>query len=281
MAPPPKSGWLKPCRLASSERELESEASAREVRHFTCSVCRADGFVQVRLSVAGNPAFIGRNRKPRSALVYTTRNFGPIMSPSERPPVVQFGAFAFDPRARELRKHDRKLKIQGQPLEILALLLERPGEIVTREELQKRLWPEDTFVDFEHSLNAAVKRLRDAMGDSADAPQYVETLARRGYRFIAPVEAQEVPGIHVGGAMLRDPNADGSSADLQQLQGEQNTGQAAVARATPDAPWKRLADRWKLVLSGGIVGVAIVAGAFFYAHRATALTERDTIVLAD
>jgi len=115
------------------------------------------------------------------------------MSPSERPPVVQFGAFAFDPRAGELRKHDRKLKIQGQPLEILAMLLERPGEMVTREELQKKLWPEDTFVDFEHSLNAAVKRLRDAMGDSADAPQYVETLARRGYRFIAEVNGQSQP----------------------------------------------------------------------------------------
>src|SRR5713226_3734469 len=111
------------------------------------------------------------------------------METSDQARVVRFGVFAFDPRAGELRKHGRKLKIQGQPVEILAMLLERPGEIVTREEFQKRLWPENTFVDFEHSLNAAVKRLRDALDDSAEAPRYVETLARRGYRFIAPVEA--------------------------------------------------------------------------------------------
>src|SRR5712671_1361770 len=114
------------------------------------------------------------------------------MSATEHRRVVRFGVFTFDPRAGELLKQGRKLKIQGQPVEILAMLLERPGEIITREEFQKRLWPENTFVDFEHSLNAAVKRLRDAMGDSADAPQYVETLARRGYRFIAPVEAADL-----------------------------------------------------------------------------------------
>ena len=121
--------------------------------------------------------------------VYTTRNLGIAMSTSEQQRVVRFGVFTFDPRAGELVKQGRKLKIQGQPVEILAMLLERPGEIVTREEFQKRLWPENTFVDFEHSLNAAVKRLRDAMCDSAAAPRYVETLARRGYRFIASVEA--------------------------------------------------------------------------------------------
>src|ERR1700719_90390 len=80
-----------------------------------------------------------------------------------------------------------RARLEGQPLAILELLLERPGELVTREELQRRLWPEDTFVDFEHSLNAAVKRLRAALNDSADQPRYIETLARRGYRFVAPV----------------------------------------------------------------------------------------------
>jgi TolB-like protein/Flp pilus assembly protein TadD len=102
--------------------------------------------------------------------------------------IYRFEGFAFDPLAGELRRQGRKLKIQGQPVEILTMLLERPGEIVTREELQQKLWPENTFVDFEHSLNAAIKRLRDAMGDSAEAPRYVETLARRGYRFIGVVE---------------------------------------------------------------------------------------------
>jgi DNA-binding winged helix-turn-helix (wHTH) protein/Flp pilus assembly protein TadD len=100
---------------------------------------------------------------------------------------LRFGAFEFDPVAGELRKQGMKIKLLGQPLDILALLLKRPGEIVTREELQKKLWPADTFVDFEHSLNAAVKRLRDALDDSADTPRYVETLPRRGYRYIGPI----------------------------------------------------------------------------------------------
>lgn len=87
----------------------------------------------------------------------------------------------------ELRHAGQKVKLQEQPFQVLATLLERPGEIVTREELRSRLWPEDTFVDFDHSLNAAIKRLRDALGESADTPVFIETLARRGYRFIAPV----------------------------------------------------------------------------------------------
>jgi Tol biopolymer transport system component/DNA-binding winged helix-turn-helix (wHTH) protein len=99
----------------------------------------------------------------------------------------RFGLFEVDLRAGELRRNGSRLKLQEQPFQVLALLLERPGEIVSREELRKRLWPEDTFVDFDHSLNAAVKRLRDALGDSAENPRFVETVARRGYRFVAPV----------------------------------------------------------------------------------------------
>ena len=83
------------------------------------------------------------------------------------------------------------MRLVGQPLEVLALLLERSGDLVRREELRTRLWPGDTFVDFEHSLNAAVNKLRDALGDSADAPKFIETVPRRGYRFIAPVEVTE------------------------------------------------------------------------------------------
>jgi TolB-like protein/Tfp pilus assembly protein PilF len=101
--------------------------------------------------------------------------------------VVRFGVFEFDPRTGELRKHGLRIKLQGQPVDVLLMLLERPGEVVTREELQNRLWAADTYVDFEHSLNAAIKRLRAALSDSADSPRFVETLARRGYRFIAPV----------------------------------------------------------------------------------------------
>jgi Tol biopolymer transport system component/DNA-binding winged helix-turn-helix (wHTH) protein len=101
--------------------------------------------------------------------------------------MIQFGVFEVDLRSGELRRNGSRIKLQEQPLQILTLLLEQPGEVVSREELRTRLWPADTFVDFDHSLNAAVRRLRDALGDSAENPRYVETVARRGYRFLAPV----------------------------------------------------------------------------------------------
>jgi DNA-binding winged helix-turn-helix (wHTH) protein len=100
----------------------------------------------------------------------------------------RFGVFEFDPQARELTKHGVRLKVQEQPMHVLAVLLEQAGQIVPREDLQRRLWPDGTFVDYEQSLNKAVNKLRDALGDSADHPIYIETLARRGYRFLAPVE---------------------------------------------------------------------------------------------
>ena len=96
----------------------------------------------------------------------------------------RFGVFELDPRAGELRKQGMKIKLQGQPVQILVMLLERPGEIVTREELQKKLWPADTFVDFEQGLNNAMKRLRAALDDDAESPRFIETLPRRGYRFV-------------------------------------------------------------------------------------------------
>ena len=101
--------------------------------------------------------------------------------------VVRFGVYEVDPYSGELRKNGIKVKLQEQPFQVLTMLLERPGEVISREELQRRLWPADTFVDFDHSLNAAIKRLRDALRDSADNPRFVETLARTGYRFVAPV----------------------------------------------------------------------------------------------
>jgi DNA-binding winged helix-turn-helix (wHTH) protein/Tfp pilus assembly protein PilF len=100
----------------------------------------------------------------------------------------RFGRFELDVRARELRKDGARLRLQDQPFEVLALLLEHAGEVVTRHELRARLWPQGTFVDFEHGLNAAVKRLRSALGDAADRPRFVETLNRLGYRFVASVE---------------------------------------------------------------------------------------------
>ena len=104
------------------------------------------------------------------------------------PKVVRFGTYEVDLRSGELRKNGLKVRLTGQPFQILTILLERPGELVTREDLQKRLWPGDTFVDFDSGLNAAVNRVREALGDSAENPRFVETLPRRGYRFIGQVE---------------------------------------------------------------------------------------------
>ena len=105
------------------------------------------------------------------------------------PRFVRFGTFEVDLQARELRKSGLKLRLTGQPFQVLAILLERPGHVVTREELQKRLWPDGTFVDFDHSLNTAINKIREALGDSAESPRFIETLPRRGYRFINLAEA--------------------------------------------------------------------------------------------
>ncbi|HUO16133.1 MAG TPA: transcriptional regulator [Verrucomicrobiae bacterium] len=100
----------------------------------------------------------------------------------------RFGPFEVEPRSGEMRKQGRVVSLTGQPFEILVMLLERPGEVVLRTEIRDRLWPDGTFVDFDHSLNTAVNRIRDVLGDSATNPRFIETLARRGYRFVAPVE---------------------------------------------------------------------------------------------
>src|SRR5215470_3828706 len=102
--------------------------------------------------------------------------------------VIRFATFEVDLQAQELRKAGLRLKLSGQPFQVLAILLEKPGTVVTREELQKRLWP-DTFVDVDHNLNTAINKIREVLGDSAENPRFVETLPRRGYRFIAPVQS--------------------------------------------------------------------------------------------
>jgi DNA-binding winged helix-turn-helix (wHTH) protein len=111
------------------------------------------------------------------------------MPPVANARLYRFGLYEADLRSGELRKNGAKLKLQEQPFQVLAMLLKRPGEVVTREELRQRLWPADTFVDFDHSLNTAINKLRDALGDQAANPRFIETLAKRGYRFIAPVQA--------------------------------------------------------------------------------------------
>lgn len=123
---------------------------------------------------------------------------------------ARFGPFEMDLRAGELRRHGVRIRLQTQPFQILEMLLERPGEVVTREELRQALWPGDTFVDFDHGLNNAINRLRAALGDSAESPRFLETLPRRGYRFIAAVEsmpsaAPRDSGAHVGNSSTTPP----------------------------------------------------------------------------
>jgi Tol biopolymer transport system component/DNA-binding winged helix-turn-helix (wHTH) protein len=126
------------------------------------------------------------------------------------PSVVRFGSFEADLLSGELRKSGIRLKIQDRPFQILSILLEQPGQVVTREQLQKRLWPEDTFVDFEHGLNTAINKLRDALSDQADNPRFIETLPKRGYRFIAPVSIGD-GAKHPRGSAIPSPAPNGGA----------------------------------------------------------------------
>src|SRR5438477_13090164 len=136
----------------------------------------------------------------RRLTCYTTASCMPVPQNNNR--IVRFGVFELDLSAGELRKSGARLRLQGQPLQVLILLLERAGEVVTREELQQKLWASDTFVDFDHSLNTAINKVREALGDSASSPRYVETLARRGYRFIAPIQSESPPAPDVTVSVL-------------------------------------------------------------------------------
>jgi TolB-like protein/DNA-binding winged helix-turn-helix (wHTH) protein/Tfp pilus assembly protein PilF len=159
---------------------------------------------------------------------------------------LRFGVFELDARAGELRKHGLRVRLQEQPFRVLAMLLEHPGEVVTREELQKRLWPADTFVDFDHGLNKAINKLRDALGDSAESPRFVETVARRGYRFLAdvkgdvaaPVQNPELP-----------PEADA-------------TANAPAPPAPVDAPAKQTRRLPSLVWRVSALGLVLMTAAF-------------------
>src|SRR6201998_2087626 len=141
---------------------------------------------------------------------YTTTSCMPAPQYNSR--IARFGVFEIDLTAGELRKNGVKLRLQGQPFQVLTLLLERSGEVVTREELQQNLWPSDTFVDFDHSLNTAINKVREALGDSASSPRYVETLARRGYRFIAPVQSEPSNAAIEPAAQLTAPAADAAGS---------------------------------------------------------------------
>ena len=133
--------------------------------------------------------------------------------------LYRFGLFELDEKTGELRRQGRRLPLQDQPLQVLLMILARPGELVTRAEIQQRIWSDGTFVDFDHAVNTAINKIRDALGDSASNPRFVETLARRGYRFIASVEVQDTasPGPSAGAApkpVLAPPDQAHSVADL-------------------------------------------------------------------
>ena len=162
--------------------------------------------------------------------------------PALNPKSLRFGLFELDLQARELRKSGVRIKLQDQPFQILAMLLESPGEIVTREELQKRLWPEDTFVDFDLSLNSAVKKLRQSLSDDSENPRFIETLYRRGYRFIGPVNGTSLPS----------PSTPGS-------------GEAVPAPPVSEGPLQSVRARIFRVLPWAIIAVLVLvtAGVFW------------------
>jgi DNA-binding winged helix-turn-helix (wHTH) protein len=127
------------------------------------------------------------------------------MEPRTTTRSVRFGEFELD-HSGELHSGGRKIKLQEQPSHILRILMERPGEIVSREELRQKIWPSDTFVDFDHGINNAIKRLREALGDTAETPRYIETLPRRGYRFTGSINAVAQPRLVKFGRWLSFPS---------------------------------------------------------------------------
>ena len=170
---------------------------------------------------------------------------------------VRFGVFEFDLRSGELRKHGIRIKLQEQPYQILAILLEHHGEMVTREDLQRRLWPSDTFVDFDHSLNTAVMRLREVLSDSADNPRFIETLPRRGYRFVAPVEERSAPVTETIQAQTGEVGASQSSLsnDNPALHSLSPSLPATAAKAGGSVPRPLL-----MLAAALLVGVVLAGG---------------------
>ena len=201
---------------------------------------------------------------------------------------ARFGAFEVDLRSGELRKHGIRLKLQDQPFQVLAQLLERSGDVVTREELRNKLWPVDTFVDFDTGLNSAIKKLRDALGDSADEPRYIETLPRRGYRFIAHVENGDVPASAVQNGDLPTPvPIEKPLAVVAPVPIEEPVAIVAPVPVAPQPepprkPSTKPSTKRRFILAACLAAVLMVAAlvtwrVFF--HR-PALTRSDVILLA-
>src|SRR3954452_1971984 len=183
-------------------------------------------------------------------------------SATSAPSVVRFGPYELDLRTAELRKHDLKISLQDQPFQILVALLERPGEVVLREELRRRLWRNDTVVEFDHGINAAVKRLRDALRESAEEPKYIETLARRGYRFIGELEPLSsepvqlaVPQAEAVGPVINSVH--GENTAIETFSGE-HLQAAENPPTTPPFSLQRHKKLW--IVLGGLTILLVGAG---------------------
>lgn len=174
--------------------------------------------------------------------------------PAVSPKLVRFGVYQVDVRTSELWKQGRKIKLQEQPCRILAILLEQRGEVVTREELRKRLWSDDTFVDFDHSLNTAIMRLREALNDSSDNPRFIETLPRHGYRFIAPIE-------ELDGSAPEGTEESRSAATREVASQVREPGPAIqfpAGQAGAEVGPRRIASRLALIL-GSLLALLVIA----------------------
>jgi TolB-like protein/DNA-binding winged helix-turn-helix (wHTH) protein/Tfp pilus assembly protein PilF len=192
------------------------------------------------------------------AILHLLHTLGTMKQSALAPKFVRFGIYEVDLRTNELRKQGRKIKLQEQPCRILAILLEQRGEVVTREELRKRLWSDDTFVDFDHSLNTAIMRLREALSDSSDNPVFIETLPRHGYRFIAPVEEVAAPEQekHYESALVATP-------DSQPAVGEADTvSPLPLEQLIPRPRSKQIGLRRMLALASLLGLVILVAFGF-------------------
>jgi len=180
------------------------------------------------------------------------------MQPDAAPTAAyRFGLFEVDGRLGELRKQGRLIKLRGRPFDLLLLLLDRRGDPISRDELRQRLWPADTFVDFDHGLNSAMNRLRVALGDAAESPRYIETLPKRGYRFISPIELVERKNAQVSSGSPSEP---AGSVELEPVSLLEHQ---ASARPRPSPVAVSLPSRAVLLAAVGALAVAIAVAAFF------------------
>ena len=190
---------------------------------------------------------------------------------------VRFEGYRVDLQTGELRKNGTKIRLSGQPFQILAFLLEKPGELITREELRARLWPDEVFVDFDHSLNAAVNKLREALCDSTSEARFVETLPKRGYRFIAPIEVQDEPAAHQSPAISPEPLLPDPGQD-RKLRGNVTSARVSITTPVTHLPRPRRRHALRLsILCGACVLLASAGFLVYKGRHAPALPRQRTL----